>query len=135
MRVCLAALFIFCLNAPARAQIYNCDITPQGTGDWLPTRLLVEHMPKAKTADVWDPLIKYFVGKPMTGRVVTENPKRVTIAWEITRLTNTQGQGRQYTSALAFRATILKPSLKVVIRSKPRGYPNRYLGQGKCRIR
>ncbi|MCK8462627.1 hypothetical protein MUY35_02025 [Aliiroseovarius sp. S1339] len=135
MRVCLAALFLFCLIAPARADIYNCDITPKGTGDWLPTRLLVDHTPHAQTADVWDPLIKYFVGKPMTARVVTENPKRVTIAWEITRLTNTQGQGRQYTPALAFRATILKPSLKVVIRSKPRGYPNGYLGQGACRIR
>ena len=135
MKSCLAALTLCCLSTFAQAEIYNCDIKPNGTGDWLPTRLLIEHEAGGQSADVWDPLIKYFVGAPMKARVAVENPKRVTITWEITRLTNAQGEGRQYTPALAFRATILKPSLRLVIRSKPQGYPNSYLGQGDCQIR
>ncbi len=132
----ILALFLILLTpATATATIYNCDITPSGTGDWLPTRLLVEHEVGAPSADVWDPLIKYFVGAPMQARVVVENSKRVTMTWDITRLTNTQRGDRQYTPALSFRATILKPSLKLVIRSKPRGYSNAYLGQGICRTK
>lgn len=133
MRLKLAAIFLFTATSTGHATIYNCDITTNGRGDWLPTRLLVEHVTDADQAQVWDPLIKYFVGNPMSARVVTRNAKRITVAWEITRLTNTQGAGRQYTSALAFRATILKPTLKLIIRSQPRGYSNSYTGSGSCR--
>ncbi|MCK0143350.1 hypothetical protein [Aliiroseovarius sp. F20344] len=95
---------------------------------------MIDHSPGQTTAEVWDPLIKYFIGSPMIARVVAENDKRLTVAWEITRLANRAGAGRQYTPALAFRATLLKPSLRMIIKSKPRGYPNDYRGAGGCKI-
>ncbi len=129
-------LFFLLTLAPfaAQGEIYNCDITRNGTGDWMPTRLLMDHKPGDQTAEVWDPFIKYFVGKPLQAKVTADNEKRVTVVWRITRLTNTEGVVRQYTPRLEYRATLLKPSLKLVIKAFPIRYSNSYRAEGRCRV-
>ncbi|WP_424940259.1 hypothetical protein [Aliiroseovarius sp. S253] len=134
MRNSVAIAFLALLPAMAQGEIFRCDIRPDGTGEWIPERLIFEHVQGQLDAEVWDPLIKYFIGDPIPARVVVENDKRLTISWEIKDLTNRAGPGRQFTSALAFRATLLKPSLRLIVKSKPRGYSNDFRGEGQCRL-
>lgn len=134
MRISVAIAFLALVPAMAQGEIFRCDIRPDGTGDWIPERLIFEWKPEQPSAEVWDPLIKYFIGKPIPARMVVANEKRLTFAWEINNMTNRAGPGRQFTPALVFRATVLKPSLRMILKSKPKGYSNDYRGAGQCRV-
>ena len=113
------------------ADTYICKIKPAIKRGWIPESLAINHNEQSGDVVVNDNLIMHYHGKPIAGKVVANNGKRITFSWILPSVRNSQGQT---TLRFNFRASYLKRSHKMVISSSPAGYENRFRGAGTCKI-
>lgn len=110
------------LSAPVlAADIYECEFAKHSAhGNWLPTVVVIEHDAKTNGVTVYDPLIKYYKGKPIAGKVETDNDKRISYTWKLDGMKDV----RNTTASFAYRLTIHKAGLAAKVSGKVLGYEN-----------
>lgn len=110
------------LSAPALAtDIYECAFAKHSAhGNWLPTVVVIEHDAKTNDVTVYDPLIKHYKGKPIPGKVETDNDKRVSYTWKLDGMKDV----RNTTVSFAYRLTVYKAGLAAKVSGKALGFAN-----------
>ena len=131
-KMLLAIIFAgVALSTAAFADTYVCKIIQDSKGNWIPENLAINYNTQTGDVIVNDEYIMHFHGKPIAGKVVTDNAKRITFTWTIPSVRNSAGQ-----TALRFqyRASFLKRSGKMIVTSRPSGYENNFRGAGNCKV-
>ena len=73
-----AAAVLAATISTASATVYTCKVTKNDPSGWIPNIVSINLNDKTGAVTVIDPIIKHFVGKPITGRLGTDNGKRTT---------------------------------------------------------
>lgn len=124
------ALVIAASSAGADAVTTLCKLKVSNDQAWVPTQVVIRRDKGSDAVLVNDPIILHFIKKPVVGRVMSEDRKRVTYAWELRQIRNTRGQT---TPTFRYRATVEKATGDVLIRAFPFGYDNIFTAKGQCR--
>lgn len=136
--MCLKNVFISSLLATlffagaASATTYTCRVKPDEKGAWIPTTLVISHSPSDGKVVIFDEYINTFIGKPISGKVGTNNSKRIAFNWVLKHANDGSGHAIQN---FRFRATYYKASNKVTVTSQPGGYANNFRGRGSCTVK
>jgi hypothetical protein len=97
---------LFLAAAPANgATLYKCKLDVTKNNHIIPAQLYIEHDSQTGQAQVMDPFINYYVGKPMDAEVSADNDKRLTVAWSFENIESREGQN---IPRVRVRATVLK---------------------------
>lgn len=130
----LAGVFaVAMVGGAAQAETFICQVKSDGvdTG-WIAKTIAINVDDKTSTVLVSDSVIVYFNKKPVTGRLSYSSDKRLTVTWEVR---GTKDDKSQNVARFMYRATILRPSNKVMVSAQPSGYHNSFSGRGRCKIR
>ena len=123
------SLFIgLCGMAQAEITFYSCK-TKRSNGNWIPTELYIAV--NGTEVEVNDPVINRHFGKPVAGRIETDNTQRITFRWDLKGLKDASGQ---YAPTFQYAATILKSNNKLSINAVPLNYSNNFNGFGTCTV-
>lgn len=108
--------------APVLAtDVFECEFAEQDVyGKWLPTVVVVEHDTATGDISVYDPLIKHFKGRPIPGKVETNNDIRISYTWKLDDMKD----NRNTSASFSFRLTIRKADMGAKVSSKALGYAN-----------
>lgn len=137
VRAIVAAVGFSCLSVLASAEMAAAKITkyecsfPQSKargGGWVPEILIITDNDKSGEIIVFDPVIKYFVGKPITARRSGETKARVSYVWEY--WTNNKGQSSRVTYSFSY----FRNGQPAKIRVQPGSYDNTWSGEGTCKV-
>lgn len=79
------------------------------------------------TVQVVDGIILNEKRKPIAANVREDSAKKLTVSWDL-MLTNNRGQQTK----MVYRASLLKPSNRIVLTAKPHGYSNNFTARGRC---
>lgn len=108
---------------------YKCIIKGAGDGDWIQPLIFIAYNRDAERVVVSDPMILAFNdGIPVTGRVVTDNSKRTTFAWDVQITLNVSPV------TMGFRGTYVKSNGVFSVVATPRGYSNNFTRGGTCKV-
>ncbi|MGB4826318.1 MAG: hypothetical protein WBP18_03415 [Paracoccaceae bacterium] len=113
---------------PAAADtIYECRIDQLSKNNgWLPDVVSVVMEDGAAEAMVNDPMIDFFIGKPLRAKIDTDNAKRITISWNYQT-------SKPYRVVKQFnRLTIMKADLSASMTGTLGRYVDHYDARGKC---
>lgn len=117
--------------APALAKTYDCSVRDKGNLNWISERIIIKHDEKTGDVTVIDGLINHYFGKPIAGKVNTQNDKRITFGWTLEGGKSTLPG--QTNIRVVYRATVF-PNTGVTVSGKPVGYGNTFRGKGSCKI-
>ena len=108
---------------------YECAINQvSSNGSWLPEVVVVGSKDSDAKPEVFDPVIKYFVGHPIVAKVETENDRRVTYTWEV----KVKANNNQFARML-YRLTVTKKNLAAQMTAQPLGYEDVFIAPGTCK--
>ncbi len=113
------------------ADVYECQLPTAQKNGWVPEVVVFTHTAGEKTAIVYDPIIDYFVGKAIEGKVVTENAKRLTVKWILDGVTNSANQHAKF----EYRLTYVRASGKLNMTANALNYVGPFTGRGKCTVK
>ena len=122
-------LAIFSLTAfPAMAAqvTYICKINNKGN-DYIQEQVVIGYDDATATVFAYDPLIDFFVGQPVVGKVTEDTNKKQTFTWTVP----VRNSGGQITK-MAYRAAIFMKDKKVYMTAKPHGYVDQFTARGAC---
>jgi hypothetical protein len=109
------------------AKEFECHFAEKGRTGWVPEVVFVHD--EAGEIFVYDPIIKHFIGEPVTGRIQRENQRVVSYEWTLDQTTNSGGQ---YVTAFDYRILVQKSSNKATLTAVPLGYDSTYQADGTC---
>ena len=127
-----ALSLLFCAPVAAQAtDLYECRIEQNGNnGGWIPAQVIVNYDAAKGEVIAFDPIIKTFLGAPVTGRVEVENKKRVTFNWRLKGAKDQIGQGAEF----VYRLTVLKGDLSATMTAQALNYAGPFTARGKCAL-
>lgn len=128
MRILLSLIIALILAAPAAAATYRCKLKEQGHSNYIPEEVIVAYDEASAGVTVFDPIIQYYVGDPISGQLRSANATRLLFGWSVP-LKNSKGQ---FTAGMTYSLNILKASGKAQISANPQGYVNTFRGKGSC---
>lgn len=126
LSVCLAFV---AGSAGAEAVTTLCKLKVSREQSWVPTQVVFRREKGSDTLLVNDPIILYFVKKPLVGHVTAETKSSVSYAWAIERVSNRQNQSTK----MRYRATMEKGTGKIKIQAFPAGFGASFLAFGTCK--
>lgn len=112
----------------AEITLYSCKIK-KTSASWIPSELYIT-VAEGK-AQVIDPIIEGFIGKPIAAQISVDNAKRISFVWELKGMKSGSGQ---YAGTFKYYVTVLKPEFNMSIRANPVSYSNDFNGNGKCTV-
>lgn len=115
----------------ASATVYECEmVTTSGDGNWMPQVVVVDYDKAAARATVYDPLIKYFNGKPLAAKVETDNDNRVSFTWKLKTK-----DARNTAATMSYRLTVRKADLSATVSGKVLNFDNGAMrNDGRCKV-
>lgn len=128
--VALLAAVALPVYAKTTATRYECEFKP-GTardGNWVPSVLVIQHEDGADMALVFDPIIKFFHGKPIDAKVGETTKARREFSWKYRAKA---GQSQDFTMSYSF---VYYTSGKAKITARPGGFDNSWSGDGTCKV-
>jgi hypothetical protein len=130
------ALFFAFSTAVAHAEVttYDCRFTTGSVRDlnWIPSVLMLRHDRATDKIVVFDPIIKHFVGTPVSARLVDETARRITFGWsvDIRRLPGAAGA-----ADMTYRLSYYRSGRPARMTAVPSGFDNDFSGDGTCTLR
>lgn len=130
-RVCAAVCLGVVPVTAFAANLYDCTMRDAGAvGNWIQPEILILHEPDAEDARVTDGIVQTYSGKKdIAARVVTENDKRVTFAWDV--MISQSGQNAN----MGYRLTYLKATGTAMVTAQAAGYIGPFTSQGQCTLK
>ena len=126
----LALVFLagFAAQAMATPVIYTCSNASDRQFSILQQQIVISHDEATQQVFVSDPMILSVVGKPLAGKVNSDNAKRIVFSWTVKNVVNADNK----TATLLFKGTYFKRGGKFLISARPLGYDNTFEDQGTC---
>ncbi len=117
-------------QAGAAPLLYDCAFEQIGSrgGGWIGEKVLLVHNPDDGSVEVFDPLIRHFVGSPIQGQEGKETGRRIQFNWKI----HAKGLGNQ-SPVMNYTLTVFKDTKAAQISVEPAGYDNIWTGSGSCK--
>jgi hypothetical protein len=116
-------------GAAMAADLYECRIDQNSAnGGWIPVQVIVNHNATTREVIAFDPVIKTFLGAPVTGRVEVENKKRITFNWRLKGAKDGIGQGAEF----VYRLTVQKGTLAASMTAQALNYAGPFTARGTC---
>lgn len=134
-KVAAGLAFLAVLGATPAAQAaglrYDCkfDVGNARDGNWVPEVFVLQHDTASGRVTVFDPVIKHFTGKPIEGQLNAETKGRSEFSWDLNVRTKTGEDSR-----MGYTFVYYKDGRPAKIRAEPRGYDNRFSGEGTCKL-
>jgi hypothetical protein len=118
-------------TAQAEGVRYDCkfDTGNARDGNWVPQVLVLQHDTTSGKVTVFDPVIKSFTGKPIEGQLNTETKARTEFSWDLNVRTKSGADSR-----MGYTFVYYKDGRPAKVRAEPRGYDNRFSGEGTCKL-
>ena len=111
--------------------IYECSfLENRANNGWVPTSVVVSHVPGAEKALVSDAMILSAFGEPRLMEVKRDTETKLTIEWEI-GLRASDGTGATFSYVLV----IQKQAKTATINGFPEGYSNQFGSTGTCKVK
>jgi hypothetical protein len=111
------------------AETFKCEFEANRVnGGWIPDIVVVDYDAARQSVMVNDPLIVYFVGQPITGKVAVDNAARLTVTWQLKATVDAANQ----LANMNYRLTYLKADKIASISGQALGYAGPYTAQGRC---
>ncbi|MDU8912568.1 hypothetical protein [Aestuariicoccus sp. MJ-SS9] len=132
MRHIICLLIALAAAGDARAAtIYECLLTPSAENRWLADFVFIGHDAAADRVVVSDILILSFNDRaPVEGRIVTDNARRITFAWELF----VRGAGGQ-SARMSYRLTYQRGDGSAMATARPLGYDRLFQAAGQCEVK
>ena len=127
----LLAVLGFAVAAQAAAVRYDCrfDTGHARDGNWVPAVLVLQHDTASGTVTVFDPVIKHFIGVPIQGHLSAETRARTEFSWDIKVSPPGNANVR-----IDYTFVYYKDGRPAKLRAEPRGFDNRFSGEGTCKL-
>lgn len=124
----VAAAFCLAPSVGSAATHYSCNVLDDS--GWIAPEIDIFYDEATGAVEVNDVIIyESNGGKPMSGKVLSENKKKISFGWTIKDLKNRYGQ---YVSNFKYRASYLKTKKQFIVTAKPLSYANDFRGKGTC---
>jgi hypothetical protein len=117
-------------TAFAKPTVYLCKNPSATKRSVLQGEMAIAHNTETGAVSVSDGLILAVVGKPIEGKVSSDNAARIVFTWELKNVRNAGGQ----LANLGFRGTYFKKDGAFMLTMKPLGYDNSIDDRGICKI-
>lgn len=119
----------FATVGAAQAQIYDCLINAGPSQVAITPRYIFDYDPAKNRVQVFDGLIKHFVGKPIDGKVADDTASRTTFSWSVQIVTGTGQQAR-----ILFHGIYIKADHSAIITASVGGgdYIGNWDARGSC---
>lgn len=128
----LASLLVWSSPVLAGTVIWNCAFPENraASGGWASGAVAVEMKEGAASAMVNSEVVMHFIGQPIEAKVVTNEPDRLTLTWEV-KTKVTSGATVQYTR-MKYKLTVLQGGARAIYAGQPLSYDNVWRNEGKC---
>lgn len=116
----------------ANLVVYKCSFHNPPPHSAIVGPLFLEMNRKTGKVRVFDPVIKYQVGKPLKARVLTNSDRRLTVRWIIHEARGTLNGKPWRFPGLSYEMSILKPDDNLVLVTRSHAADNSYSARGQC---
>ena len=125
---------LFAQPAPggSRPVVMMCQMVDDSGTGWVPDFLMLTRQtagPNTGRIEVFDMVLKTFVGRPIQARVTADTRDSRSYGWALAGVRNAAGQR---TDRLDYRLTVAKADGRAQITATARGYDNTMTGSGRC---
>ena len=131
-KLVLAAAVALLAMPPAMAEAKSrpilCDLKAGGGGSWIAGQVVFLHEAGAPTAIINDPVIEYFVKKPIEAKVTADTAERLSLSWSVVAKSSSRNRVR-----VRYSLTMRKADLHVSVFAKPDGADNSDSAGGSCK--
>ena len=133
LRALVLVMGIAGLAGPAFAKpvVYTCHNSSNRNASFLAGQVQISYDAETKQVLVTDDAILSMQGKPLEGKLKSENAKRIVFSWVLRNAVNSAGQ----TATLQYMGTYYKADGKFQISMIPLGYRDVYTDQGNCTVK
>lgn len=110
---------------------YRCGVEQKSmNGGWLAPDLIVGHATATDVVTVLDGVIQGYIGKPLQGKVETNNDKRITFTWVVPGVKSSSNQFANF----SYRLTVMKPALNGRLSAQALNYQGPFSGAATCTV-
>jgi hypothetical protein len=131
-KLVLAAILSLAAISPASAETRPkpilCTLKAGGGGSWIAGQVVFLHQTGAPTAVINDPVIEYFVKKPVEAKVTADTAERLSLSWSVVAKSSSRNRVR-----VRYSLTMRKADLHVSMFAKPDGADNSDSAGGSCK--
>lgn len=131
--LCLAALAPTSLAAQEPV-VMLCEITDESGTGWVPEFIILTRQtagPNLGRIEVFDPILKNLLGRPIQARITAEDGKSRSYGWALAGVRNQSGQR---TERLDYRLTVSRRDGAAQVTATALGYDNTMTGTGVCGV-
>lgn len=135
LRNLLAGLTVAAALAPAlpvqaqgRPVVMLCSFDERNPGGWIPEVVLLTRQESGRV-EVFDPILRALVGRPIEARVVADNRRERVYGWALAGVRNMNGQ---WADRMDFRLTLHKADSTATMVISVQDYDNVITGRGVC---
>ncbi|MFC2967813.1 hypothetical protein [Acidimangrovimonas pyrenivorans] len=112
--------------------VYKCSFNHPPPHSAIVGPLFLELNQKTGKARVFDPVIKYQVGKPLAAKVLANSDRRLTVRWIIHEAKGTLDGKPWRFPGLSHDMSIFKPGNKLMLVTRSHAADNSYSANGQC---
>jgi hypothetical protein len=125
-----AVLLIGLRPAVANVTEYECRFAQERGrgGGWIPEILVLTENSATGEVVVFDPVIKHFIGEPITATMTSSSDNRRTFTWEFVI------QHRGQSPRMIYDLTYFSNGRPAKMTLLPGGYDNSWSGDGTCKV-
>ncbi|MES2845303.1 MAG: hypothetical protein V4747_09775 [Pseudomonadota bacterium] len=117
--------------APAHATVYDCKINADsGDQGWISKDYVFDHDSTANSVSVVDDVIRYFLKKPLAGKVSDDTSRKLVFSWTVQAKDD---RGNLF--AMQYRAAWFKGPKTMTVTAIPPGYANNFDARGTCTVK
>ena len=121
----------FAGEVAAKPAIYTCNIPGERQSSLIQPQVILSYDDQTKQVFVSDAVILSMLGKPLAGKMISDNALRVVFGWTLKNVVNAEGK----TATLQFKGSYFKADSKFLISLMPLGYSNSFQNRGSCSVK
>lgn len=124
------ALALTGLPTMGAAQTWMCEMQAKRADNWIAPQILVQLGRSDTQALVFDGIIKSVQDKPMTARLLSRTPSKISLRWDVKGLKDPRNA---FLPNAAYRLTFAPKTGKAHASMAPAGYDNNFRTRGTCK--
>lgn len=119
------------LAAGPKQTVYSCTLQVTRNQGWVPKQFFISISDTDSEVLVFDPIIRYFMGKPIRAKRVVDTPERLTLKWNLKRILKVEPSDLPL---ITYTAKLTKKDKRIVIEANPVGVELSFIASGVCKL-
>jgi hypothetical protein len=132
-KACLAvvAVFGFAGTLAAKPMIFTCANSSNRQTSVIQGQIIISYDEASEEVFVSDGMILSVVGKPLAGKLNSDNALRTVFSWTVKNVVNSEGDS----ATLKFKGTYFKTNGEFLLLMQPLGFDNSFQDRGRCKVK